>query len=37
MNDCIVGNEIRKLNNVISSLKVDCLLTQFGYASLYIK
>ena len=33
MNDCIVGNEIRKLNNVISSLKVDCLLTQFGYAS----
>ena len=33
MNDCIVGNEIGKLNNVISPLKVDCLLTQFGYAS----
>ena len=33
MNDCIVGNEIGKLNNVISPLKVDCLLTQFGYTS----
>ena len=33
MNDCIVGNEIRKLTNAISSLKVNCLLTQFGYAS----
>ena len=33
MNDCIVGDEIYKLNNAIKDLKIHCLLTQFGYAS----
>ncbi len=33
MNDCIVGNEIFKLTNAIKGIKIDCLLTQFGYAS----
>ncbi len=33
MNDCIVGDEIFKLTNAIKDVKIDCLLTQFGYAS----
>ena len=33
MNDCIVGDQISKLKPAIKNVKVDCLLTQFGYAS----
>lgn len=33
MNDCVVGKEIMKLKNAIKNLKIDCLLSQFGYAS----
>ena len=33
MNDCVVGNEMSALKNAIKNLKIDCLLTQFGYAS----
>jgi len=33
MNDCIVGSELPKIKNAIENLKIDCLLTQFGYAS----
>jgi UDP-MurNAc hydroxylase len=33
MNDCNVGNELYKLKSIIKNLKIDCLLTQFGYAS----
>ena len=33
MNDCVVGNELSKLKNAIKNVKIDCLLTQFGYAS----
>jgi UDP-MurNAc hydroxylase len=33
MNDCNVGSELYKIKNVINNIKIDCLLTQFGYAS----
>jgi UDP-MurNAc hydroxylase len=33
MNDCVTGNEIEKLHSAISSLQIDALFTQFGYAA----
>ena len=33
MNDCVVGSELSKLKNAIENVKINCLLTQFGYAS----